>query len=977
MLKGVSTRALLLGALLCPLVALLTIGALVLTFSPATPVVEANVWPQSVDLAESLHAEAILAAQLEVADGNASRTALVDRRARTDELLDRWSSAGTASGQVEAQLEAVRIVDEGRDVPEADELLQLADAVRQEAVDTSPGVDGVAELVLAARSDASLAVQGSGVATLTTAAKAQRTRIDGMAALNSTMLDGSLPPGSEALRSVLADTSDLHAALIAGDPVTIGQWTDGHLERQRAIAEVARVQALAGLAEVPVANAFPTSAALAAGIAGLFALLVFGGLVFRRLNTGAHQLEDHMLRFAKRTLPESMSASEADHVPLSEQIVPVEVSGDLQGVAQAFNKVQESTAYIVDEERSANTFVINRVFQSLAERNRTGISEQLAIVDDLVRDETDLAKLEQLAQLDTRLRRMDRDVVSLSAMGGEASPALFGDLALSVLVELAVKETHSVDRVRLVPVDDVLVDGSCAADVAHVVTELLENALHSSPPESLVEVMCNHTDRGSLVVSIADEGFGMDADEMDGLNRELASFSKVKPETAGTLGIVAISAIAERSGIDVRFTDSPTTGVTALVTVPAESITALPKDWMPEVGENVAFASVDDRVDNGDVAELQHVVDEPDEPPLVEATSFDRDLPVAEFEYDLDGDVPAPSAVVSEFGVSDVDEGFGLGDDDDGLDSDDTAGSGNASDIRDDETASDAEGLVEDVEETLAPSFEAADSDEIPLSMVDYDKSPFEAATDDQLEQRSGAELLNPLNRRQKEPAPHFGPKKRAKRTVDDASSRLESDTHDPIGAEVDADIDALVNDVEEDVDIAKDVDVAKGAVAAEIDSDQQDSVPSADAIEGPADLVADDTDLMGHSTTDDAEEISEEADEPEASVAVPRMLSDDDDIEPGPTYEVDTSYTSDDDSSTTYSALGSLLANLPERVEDVPVEPAVVAKSGVARRIPNGSSSVPPSQLGISVPERPKNEPKTPDDIRKLLAKYRAADDS
>ncbi len=991
MLKGISSQKLLIAALVCPLVALLVLGSAILAFTPRAEVVEANVWPQSVDLIESLHIEAILSAQAQVADGNASQSDLEDRRARTDDLLERWASIGLDSGQLEVQLDAVRIEDDDRADAESSELLVLADTVRASAQQSSPTVDNVEDLLGAARSDASVAAQGAGVATLTTPAKAQRTRIAGMVALSEMVIDAALPPDSGNLESVLDDTSALHGALIDGEPVTIDQWTDGHIERQRAMAEIARAYAFAGAPVIPGDESFPIiPLAIAAG-AGLLGLVIFGAMVFNRLNSGAAVLERRMLAFAKHTLP---GAGDSSETLMSDQIEPVVLAGDLRGVSQAFNEVQQTAAYVIDQEREDHEFVTDRVFQSVAHRNRIAIVEQLDILDALAVEENDLGKLEQLAQLDTRMRRMQRDVVSFGALGGESPPMLHEDRALSELIELAVEETRGADRVRIVTVDNVLVDGGCAADVAHIITELLENALHSSPPESLVEVLCNHTDRDSLMVSIADEGHGMDPDEMDGLNQVLSLPSKLRPETAGTLGVVAISAIAARSEIDVRFTDSPAGGVTALVTVPAEMVSTMPDDWTPSTRLATQARLTERRAIAAEIVEARSAA--PDPTPL-KVDAFDRELPVAEFEYDIDPGADSPGTR-SEMHS----DGFGLSDDQlaDGAES--------AADLEAfDDVELDRQPAFDDAEVDEEPSIDTptiegldlegldlegssdeepardepelehaltADTD-VPLALVDYDESPFAAATDDDLSERSGAERLNELNKRPLiAPADGFGPKKRPKN-----GSSVEEDPVAEAGSEeafFDEPEDADSDEVESPEDAVEEqlpIDELNDEAAAVDNADATDELDDfderdeRDELDEPYEL--DELDEFDEPYELDDEDVFADS----ADVALP--ISAADDVEPGPTYEAE-----EREAPLTYAALDSLLANLPERADDRKADTdtaeaagASVAKLAISRRVPTSSSSISPSKLSGATRRPSSAGPKSPDEVRAMLAKYRS----
>lgn len=883
MLRGISTRKLLIGALAFPLVALAILIGVIVTFTSETPAVEANVWPQTVDLAEALHIEAVLSAQADAAEGEGSASDLADQRIRTDAALETWAGAGGDTGQLQVQLDAARVPDEDRAATEGEELLSIAETIRMAADETSPSVRSVSALVFAAQADAGVAIEGSPVATLTTASRPQRSRIEGMAAVSNSLIEAATPVASNSLESVLASTEEVRTALADGESLTIGQWTDAHVERQRAIAEVARGYALLGAPTVAEADDLPSAPLTVVAALGIATLLGLGALVLTRLNAGTDELAEQMLTFAKRTVPATLSADHSSSAKLADKVAPVAIAGDLEPVGAAFNEIQQSTAYVLDRERADHRFTTDRVFRSLADRNRTVVGDQRRVIDELRSGESDIARLEQIAQLDAGMRRMQRDVVSLDALGGDATSPREEDRSLSELLSLANRDTRGSERVRMLTVDDVLVDAGSVADVSHIVTELLENALHSSPPESIVEVMGHHTDKGSLVVSIADEGFGMDAEEMAGLNEVLAGSGTLKPETAGTLGVVAISSIAARSGIGVRFTDSPASGVTALITLPAEAVRELPADRPRATidAPNLRLVGNDeppeqtavDRTDGAKEAPtgLEHreeatkaTAGEPEstDDDLALAT-FDRELPVAEYEYDLDTPAPQTESTLVDDGGHD----FGLGE----------------------------------------------DPEDIPLSQVDYDESPFAAELDQDLSEPSGAAALGVQPAKPPLPLHALGPKKRRASTEQTAE--------------------------EEHVAVPRPL-------------EESDVVSP-----GPA--FADNDPV---SPSQEAPFVPEAEPEPEPA-----------DAAPGSETAAEPSVESSPVSTGSYAALDSLLAKLPENDDTLDAQEQVV-KPAVARRIPTNSSSTLPSDLaGGSHKPRSAKAPKTPEEVQAMLSKYRS----
>ena len=61
-----------------------------------------------------------------------------------------------------------------------------------------------------------------------------------------------------------------------------------------------------------------------------------------------------------------------------------------------------------------------------------------------------------------------------------------------------------------------------AVDLAHLLSELMENATHFSPPDTTVEIVGPPLRRAATSLSVSDQGIGMSADQLAEANRQLA-----------------------------------------------------------------------------------------------------------------------------------------------------------------------------------------------------------------------------------------------------------------------------------------------------------------------------------------------------------------------------------------------------------------------------------------------------------------------
>ena len=95
-------------------------------------------------------------------------------------------------------------------------------------------------------------------------------------------------------------------------------------------------------------------------------------------------------------------------------------------------------------------------------------------------------------------------------------------VAVVDVIRAAFGEVETYERATVRDVQPALVMGAVAADLAHLIAELLENALTFSPPEEKVEVRGRRRDDGSYTIAVVDAGYGMTEAELAQANRRLA-----------------------------------------------------------------------------------------------------------------------------------------------------------------------------------------------------------------------------------------------------------------------------------------------------------------------------------------------------------------------------------------------------------------------------------------------------------------------
>lgn len=122
-------------------------------------------------------------------------------------------------------------------------------------------------------------------------------------------------------------------------------------------------------------------------------------------------------------------------------------------------------------------------------------------------------------------------------------------------------------RAVLGEVDDALVRGAAVAEIAHLVTELVDNALTCSAPDTEVEIRAS-TREGECHIAIVDQGVGMTKGERAAANARLRGERRFFAAPTRYLGHYVVGRLAKRLGARVWLDESPPHGITARVALP-------------------------------------------------------------------------------------------------------------------------------------------------------------------------------------------------------------------------------------------------------------------------------------------------------------------------------------------------------------------------------------------------------------------------
>ncbi|MFE0776123.1 ATP-binding protein [Streptomyces sp. NPDC058861] len=212
-----------------------------------------------------------------------------------------------------------------------------------------------------------------------------------------------------------------------------------------------------------------------------------------------------------------------------------------------------------------------------------------AIVHQLAKD---LHAMQILHGNDIVVSRGLQDVDHRNALIGRlaASIAVLGDarpgrqwsksIPLYDILRGAMSRIVDYPRVKLQAVAEVAVVGPGAEPLMHLLAELLDNATSFSPPHAPVEVTANEVPSG-VVVEIEDRGVGLTEEVRQRVERVMAQSQRtIQLASLGEvtqLGLPVVSRLAREHGCEVHLRTSAYGGVRAVVLVPRNLITTMPR----------------------------------------------------------------------------------------------------------------------------------------------------------------------------------------------------------------------------------------------------------------------------------------------------------------------------------------------------------------------------------------------------------------
>jgi signal transduction histidine kinase len=314
-----------------------------------------------------------------------------------------------------------------------------------------------------------------------------------------------------------------------------------------------------------------------AGLAILVAFLVTW-LVSRSITRPLRSLTRQAKEMAERRLPEAVI--DILETPLGEDVsvpgvdpIRVNTRDEVSDVADALNTVQDSALDLAVEQAVLRRNIADS-FVNLGRRNQNLLGRQLDFITDLESNETDADTLANLFRLDHLATRMRRNAESLLVLAGIEPPRQWAaPVRLTDVIRAALGEVEDYQRVTVRGVEPATILGSAAADLAHLLAELIENALVFSPPDQTVDIRGRARPDG-YTLAIIDSGLGMPPPDVSAANRRLAGTESFTIAPSKYLGHYVAGNLAARHGIAVHLDNSPGNGITATIDLPPALLTS-------------------------------------------------------------------------------------------------------------------------------------------------------------------------------------------------------------------------------------------------------------------------------------------------------------------------------------------------------------------------------------------------------------------
>src|SRR5215831_13045999 len=337
------------------------------------------------------------------------------------------------------------------------------------------------------------------------------------------------------------------------------------IENQVSAAIVARSQALQQGAQ--------RSALLTGVVTGgvLLLVLIATLIVARSLVDPLRRLQTDALEIATVRLPARVAElSESTNPAASLHVEPISVhsTDEIGKVARAFDQVHREAVRLAGNEALLRGN-LNTMFISLSRRSVPLIERLARMIDSLEQNEDDPDQLSNLFSMDHLVTRMRRNSENLLVLAGEEPVRMWSEpVPLADVARAATSEIEQYSRVVLNVQSGIAISGQAAADIVHLLAEIVENATMFSPRDTPVHVSGQELTSGGALIEVRDSGVGVSEARLAEMNWRLDNPPLIDVTVSRHMGLFAVSRLAARHGVRVRLRPASPQGLSALIWLP-------------------------------------------------------------------------------------------------------------------------------------------------------------------------------------------------------------------------------------------------------------------------------------------------------------------------------------------------------------------------------------------------------------------------
>ncbi|MBO2446344.1 sensor histidine kinase [Actinomadura barringtoniae] len=306
------------------------------------------------------------------------------------------------------------------------------------------------------------------------------------------------------------------------------------------------------------------------GLAAVIVSAIVGVRLGRRLVAENREMVHTVENFATKQLPALAGRiQKGEHVDPDADSPPN--SFELREISQVYEAFAEARRAVVQATvaEAATRRGLGEVFVNLARRNQVLLQRVLKLLDGMERQAKSPDELAELFTIDHLVTRMRRHAEGLVILAGRSAGRTWNaPVPIVDAVRAAVSEIEQYQRVKVQPMPEThALSGTSAADVIHLLAELIENAVMYSPPGTQVTVTAQTAAHG-VAVEVEDRGLGLDPDKMAMLNQTLYEAPDFDLFDSARLGLFVVARLAAKHDIRVLLRASPYGGTTAIVLLP-------------------------------------------------------------------------------------------------------------------------------------------------------------------------------------------------------------------------------------------------------------------------------------------------------------------------------------------------------------------------------------------------------------------------